>query len=441
MAQKKFLQILLLIGDIVLMYLGLVLTLAIRYEGFSYLVKPQTKALFFHFSFIFLFWALILFALDFYKIPPFRKIFDFLKNLLIFISLAAILGIIYFYLAPQSNVTPKTILILDLLIFSILLLGWRCLFSQILKLQNLKEKIIMIIDSKEARDLPQELLRQNGYEVMAYFNPEEDINFSKIKEIVEKEKINLIVFSSNFYKNKKKTQQLFQHLPLKINCLSFTNFYENVTKKVSLETIDEVWLLENISGPERKFQEFLKRGLDILFSIIGLLILVVLLPFIALAIKIDSPGPIFYTQKRIGKDGKIFTLYKFRTMKADAEKQGPQWSLPNDSRITSVGKILRSLHLDEFPQFFNILKGDISFVGPRPERPAFVEQLKKEIPFYDVRHIVKPGFTGWAQINYHYGASVKEAEEKLRYDLYYIKNRSFFLDISIILKTIQLFFR
>ncbi|MBZ9569449.1 sugar transferase, partial [Patescibacteria group bacterium] len=184
-----------------------------------------------------------------------------------------------------------------------------------------------------------------------------------------------------------------------------------------------------------------KRGFDILFSLFGLLITAILFPFIALAIKIDSPSPMFYSQKRVGKDGKIFTIYKFRTMKAGAEKEGPRWASSDDPRITRVGKVLRAIYIDEFPQFYNILKGDISFVGPRPERPEFVKQLKKKIPYYGVRHLVKPGFTGWAQINYHYGASVEEAREKLQYDLYYIKNRSFFLDLGIILKTIKIIFK
>ena len=214
-----------------------------------------------------------------------------------------------------------------------------------------------------------------------------------------------------------------------------------MTKKIPLEAIDEIWFLENLSRAEKRIDEISKRVFDILFSLVGLLIIAILFPFIILFIKVDSQGPVFYAQKRMGKDGKIFTLYKFRTMIADAEKEGFQWALPNDHRITRAGKVLRTLHLDELLQFYNILKGDISFVGPRPERPEFVEQLKKEIPYYEIRHLIKPGLTGWAQINYHYGASVGEAKEKLQYELYYIKNRSFFLDLGIILKTIRIIFR
>ena len=206
---------------------------------------------------------------------------------------------------------------------------------------------------------------------------------------------------------------------------------------MALEAIDESWFLENFSRTEKRAEEAIKRIFDVFFSFIGLLMTAAFFPFIALAIKIDSQGPLFYAQKRVGKNGKSFIIYKFRTMKAKAEKNGPQWARPDDPRITRTGRVLRRLYLDEFPQFYNILKGDISFVGPRPERPEFVEQLRKEISYYEIRHLVKPGLTGWAQIKYHYGASVEETRKKLQYDFYYIKNRNFFLDMGIILKTIR----
>jgi exopolysaccharide biosynthesis polyprenyl glycosylphosphotransferase len=441
MQNKKIFKFILLIGDIFLMYGALLLTLAIRYRDFSFWPGPQTRVFLWYFSFISLFWILFLFIFDFYEIPPFRRVYDFFKNLLIFIFLAGAFGVAYFYLHPQSIIAPKTILILDLLIFSLFICGWRYIVSRILKLQNFKEKIVLICSLVEFKDLSPDLLNQNGYELIASFDSNSSLDFLKLKEIIEKEKVDSIALGFNFYKDEQHVQQIFQNLPLKLNYISFANFYENLTKKVPIEMIDEIWFLENFSRSEKRIEEMLKRGFDILFSVVGILITAVLFPFISLAIKIDSPGSIFYTQKRVGRDGKVFTLYKFRTMKADAEKTGPQWALPGDPRITRVGKILRAIYFDELPQFYNIFRGDISFVGPRPERPEFVAQLKKEIPYYEIRHLIKPGFTGWAQINYHYGASVEEAREKLRYDLYYIKNRNFFLDLGIILKTIRIIFK
>jgi len=185
----------------------------------------------------------------------------------------------------------------------------------------------------------------------------------------------------------------------------------------------------------------LKRGLDVLFSFAGLLITAILFPFIALAIKIDSPGSVFYTQERIGKDRKNLTLYKFRTMKVSGDQDKKLWREKDPGQITRVGRILRRIHLDEFPQFWSILKGDLSFVGPRPEWVELAKIFEKEIPFYSQRYLVRPGFTGWAQLNFPPSTSVEEAKEKFQYDLYYIKNRSFFLDLGIILKTIRIIFR
>lgn len=457
-AKINFLKFLLVIGDIVLMYGALLLTLAIRYGDFSFLPGPQTKIFLWHFSFLHLLWLLFLFVLDFYEVPPLRKVFDFFSNLIIFLFLAGTSGVAYFYIRPRVIIAPKTILVLDVLTFGILLLGWRYLFSKILKLQNFKEKVVIVGFRPGLNELASKFLTQAGYEISAFFNP--NFTFSqqlsplsnlakcgvtadilKLKEIVKEEGVNSIVFPLKLQKNEKLVQQIFANLPLKLNYISFADFYESLTQKVPVEALSEIWFLENLSRVERKIDEVLKRSFDIVFSLIGLLITAVLFPVAALAIKIDSPGLIFYSHKRVGKDGKIFTIYKFRTMKAGAEEKGPQWAIPGDPRVTRAGKILRAMYIDEFPQFYNILKGDISFVGPRPERPEFVAQLKRKIPYYGVRHLVKPGFTGWAQIKYHYGASVEEAKEKLQYDLYYIKNRSFFLDLGIILKTIRLIFR
>jgi len=442
MRNKNFsLKFVLLVGDIFLMYLALLLILAIRYKDFSFLPGPQTRIFLYHFSFISLFWLLFLFLLDFYEIPPLKKVFDFFRNLLIFIFLAGALGVIYFYLRPEALIAPKTILISDLLIFSLFLCGWRYIFSRILKLQNFREKIVMVGSPAELKDLSPDLLNQNGYELVASFNSNSDFEFLKLKETIEKEKVNSIVLGFNFYKNEQWVQQIFQNLPLKLNYISLDNFYENLTKKVPIEMIDEVWFLENLSRSEKRTEEILKRGLDVLFSFAGLLITAILFPFIALAIKIDSPGSVFYTQERIGKDRKNLTLYKFRTMKVSGDQDKKLWREKDPGQITRVGRILRRIHLDEFPQFWSILKGDLSFVGPRAEWEKLARIFEKEIPFYSQRYLVRPGFTGWAQINFPASASVEEAKEKFEYDLYYIKNRNFFLDLGIILKTIRIIFR
>jgi sugar transferase (PEP-CTERM system associated) len=221
-----------------------------------------------------------------------------------------------------------------------------------------------------------------------------------------------------------------------IEVVDAPTFYERATHKMLIENITPSWFIFSHGFKVTWFLRLCKRTLDIMASSLGLLFFLPLIPFIVLAIKLDSPGPILFKQVRVGHGDRPFTLMKFRSMRQDAESQtGAVWSQENDPRITKVGNFLRRSRLDEIPQLLNILKGDMSVVGPRPERPEFVGELKKRIPYYSERHYVKPGLTGWAQVCYPYGSSVEDAIEKLRYDLYYIKNISIFLDFHIILKT------
>ena len=224
-----------------------------------------------------------------------------------------------------------------------------------------------------------------------------------------------------------------------VKVFDLVDFYEKFLLKVPIFYLKDSWftmvhgfqLLHNPLGLR------IKRTVDIILSIF---LLVATLPFMilaALAIYLTSFASVIYTQVRVGEGGNEFVIYKFRTMVINAEKNGAQWAQPNDSRITFVGKILRLTRIDELPQLINVLKGEMSFIGPRPERPEIVESLKEEIPYYDLRHLVKPGITGWAQVLYRYGSSVQDAREKLQYDLFYIKNCSFLLDFAIILKTIR----
>ncbi len=208
-------------------------------------------------------------------------------------------------------------------------------------------------------------------------------------------------------------------------------------KTVSPEDLDEDSFIR-LFGRKNSVYEFLKRIIDVLSGLIGLVLLAVFFPTIGLLTKLTSPGPLFYSQTRIGKGDRIFVLYKFRTMVPDAEKEGPRWAEEKDERVIKIGYVLRRLHLDELPQAVNLLKGDLSLVGPRPERPEFTALLEKEIPHYHLRHLVKPGVLGWAQLNYSYGDSVEDAREKLKYDLYYIQKRSFLMDALIILKSIKI---
>lgn len=216
------------------------------------------------------------------------------------------------------------------------------------------------------------------------------------------------------------------------------SFYEHVVQRLPLSQITDEWLIQNegFSLNTRGSLRRLKRALDMFISLILLIPATPVMLLTALIVRLESPGPVIYRQERVGLFEKEFTVYKFRSMRADAEKDGAVWASAHDNRVTRFGRFIRKVRIDELPQIWNIFKGDMSFIGPRPERMAFVQELKKTIPYYSVRHSVKPGLTGWAQVCYPYGASVEDARRKLEYDLYYIKNMSILLDIHIILKTI-----
>jgi sugar transferase (PEP-CTERM system associated) len=221
-----------------------------------------------------------------------------------------------------------------------------------------------------------------------------------------------------------------------INISEFLTFWERETGKIDLEALHPSWLFFSDGFRINCYPNLVKRLFDIVVSLIAVAVTLPIVALIAAAVRLEGRGPIFYAQERVGLNGRRFLLLKFRSMSVNAETDGvPRWASANDQRITRIGTLIRKTRFDELPQIFNVLKGDMSFIGPRPERPFFVESLMKEIPYYNERHRVKPGISGWAQINYPYGASVEDAREKLTYDLYYVKNRSLFLDLVILLPT------
>ena len=224
-----------------------------------------------------------------------------------------------------------------------------------------------------------------------------------------------------------------------IDVIDGNKFYENLTGKLTVESLNPSGLIFSGGFQKTLLRRFLKRSVDLILSVFMLIVCSPLIVITAVLIKIDSKGPVFFSQERVGEKGKIYRIHKFRSMIADAEKQsGPVWAQSDDDRITRVGKIIRRLRIDEIPQLYNVLKGEMSFVGPRPEREYFVKQLEDLIPYYTIRYTVKPGITGWAQVCYGYGASVEDAVEKLNYDLFYIKNMTSLMDMMIVLRTIKI---
>ncbi len=223
-----------------------------------------------------------------------------------------------------------------------------------------------------------------------------------------------------------------------IDIMEGTSFYEMLTGKLIVKEINPAWLIFSGGFEKSLMRRVLKRGEDLILSFVLLILFMPVIIITAIIIKIDSKGPVFFSQDRVGMNKKEYSVHKFRSMITDAEKHsGPVWAQDNDDRITRVGRVIRKCRIDEFPQLWNILKGEMSFVGPRPEREHFVKQLEEIIPYYRERFTVKPGLTGWAQVSYGYGASVDDAVEKLNYDLFYIKNMTILMDLMIILRTVK----
>ena len=429
---KRLQIIILLMGDLLLFYFALFLTLFIR-SGFLF---PNANIIALHkipFLYVHLLWILIFYISGLYDIKKFPSPKMAMAKVLEAMAIAGLLAALLFYLIPFFRITPKTNLFIDVIFATLFVMLWRRYFW-IFSSKISKIKVLFFGSSKEVEDLADYLKRntQLGYEPTVILA---NVDHNLI-DLIQKNKIQLVVASKNIMEDENAIKRFYEALPLGISILDFPTFYENVAEKIPVSVISESWFLVNLVEINKRLFESCKRIFDVILSIILGIPTIILLPLISALIKLDSDGPVFYRQKRVGKNGQIFEIIKFRSMVQNAEKNGPQWANEKDERITGVGKILRKTRLDEFPQLWNVLRGEMSFVGPRPERPEFVNELQKQIPHYAMRHLVKPGLTGWAQIKFPYGASVEDAMEKLQYDLYYIKNRSFILDLAILARTI-----
>jgi len=445
----KLKKIILISGDIIILYFSLWLALSLRYQKIVTLELWQKHL--WPFTIIFLVWLIVFFINRLYDWSAIKTNLQFYSAIINSLIWCALIGFIFFYLTT-TGITPKTILILDVVIFGLLFLWWRRGFNKITLNKKFLENTALIGSSPELFNLAQEI-NQNphyGLKAIAILKTTKDNqnsfnrNFAilkieniDIKNFILENKIKKIVIDESIRSYPNKISQLYDSLNLKVTIFDLPSFAEKFTGKILISTIGQMWFLENIKENDKRLYEIIKRLMDIVLAGLLLIISLPFLPIIYLAIKLSSPGSGFFMQQRTGKDGKKFMAVKFRTMYQNAEQTGPQWAQPNDPRITGIGKFLRKTRIDEIPQLINVLRGEMSLIGPRPERPEFIEKLKEKIPFYEARLLVKPGITGWAQINFPYGASEQDAFEKLQYDLYYIKNRSLVLDISILLRTIK----
>ena len=356
---------------------------------------------------------------------------------------------------PIPELGFRTIYFSEMILMSLCLCVWRLQFMRIIRRVPRSGKILILglqsIGKLVAEQLCQH--RKLGIEVvgfvgdsvgqvtLSYGNPKKVVIpiFAPLSltELVESAQVNRILLAgaANFPRsyNKELVSVRAMGVPIEY-CHSF---YERLASKIAIVDLPPEWIALSDGFRRDRLVLAAKRTIDLLASFVGLFLSIPMAILAAIAIKAESSGPIFYRQERVGQNEAHFTLYKFRSMAQNAEEAGPVWASENDPRVTRVGAVLRKLRVDEIPQMLNVLKGEMSFVGPRPERPFFVESLKQNIPYYDLRHSVKPGITGWAQISYRYGDSEQDAIEKLQYDLYYIKHMSPFFDLQIIFESIK----
>lgn len=367
------------------------------------------------------------------------------------LGLAWIALAIAFYVVPPLMIGRGVTLIALPLALG-LMVAWRLSIHWFLGHPEIGERILIVGSGAAAIEIARETLerRDAGYRVLGFIdtdpallgksliNPRVVGLTAELDAIVKREKVNRIVVAMGERRGQFPTDQLLDlSLSGDVSIEEGASFYERLTGRVHLNMMRPSWLIFSGRGRQARFDVIVRgvvlRGLALIGAILSLPIAIVT----ALLIKLDSRGPVLYKQERVGKNGQTFMVMKFRSMCTDAEKDGPVWATNSDDRATRVGRIIRKIRVDEIPQFWNILKGEMSFVGPRPERPHFVAQLAQEIPYYEQRHLIPPGLTGWAQIKYPYGSSIEDARQKLQYDLYYIKNQSLLLDAAILFETVK----
>lgn len=434
----KLKQVLLLFGDAAIFYFSLSLALIIRYGNLS-----KWDHHFWPFTLILAAWLLIFYIGSLYDLRTLKNDPDFFKIFFTLLAVCAVLAIVFFYFIPIFGIEPRTNLFIILALFGSTLYLWRTIFNNLITAGRPASKILLVGYNKPAEEIAEHLAKnpQLGYEIRFWMKEGlQDKEFEHLSQIILANQIDTIAVPAHIKKDAKAARLIYKNLVLGVEVIDLSELYEKVFLKVPLAELEEVWFLENIAK-SHKVYEFFKRPTEVALGILLLIIFSPLIIFIALITKLTSRGPAIYQQSRIGKGGQKFTIYKFRTMRNDAEKNGPQFAaVGTDQRSTLMGALLRRSHLDELPQLLNVIRGELSLIGPRPERPEFVTKLNKEISFYELRHLVRPGITGWAQINYRYGASFEDSYEKLQYDLYYLKNRSFVLGVIILIKTLRLFF-
>jgi sugar transferase (PEP-CTERM system associated) len=394
---------------------------------------------------------LCLYYNDFYDLTIVQSNRELIVRLLQAVGAASIVLAALYFTIPALMIGDG-IFVSALFVFLVGILGWRLLFNTLYGSLQLEERILVVGTGNAARKVARQILDQRdfAYRVVGFIdedatrigerivNPAIIGTHADIPALVARHQINRIIVGLADRRGKLPIEQLLGAKFAGVRVEDATTTFERITGKILLDDLRPSWLIFSDGFRVSRMNRWMKRAIDLTLSLVMGILALPAMALTALAIWLEDGGPIVYCQERVGENGRAFTLCKFRSMRTDAEEAGtPIWATHGDDRITRVGGVIRRTRLDELPQLWNVLRGDMSFVGPRPERPYFVAELARQIPFYQQRHAVKPGVTGWAQVKYRYGSSVEDAMEKLRYDLYYIKHLSVFFDLTIVFDTVK----
>jgi sugar transferase (PEP-CTERM system associated) len=443
--------ILLILAEAMLLFGGIIIAVYLRLGVSDSEIELINKHGFYKAAVATVFCLISFYLYDLYDFVKMHDRRELGLRLMQALGLAWIALALAFYAFPRLMI-GRGVSLIAVPLAMLMMIGWRLLIHWVFGNPKFGERILIVGSGQIAIETAREVLGRPdaGYRIVGFvdndpalvgkslINPKVIGLTADLHEIVKRENIDRLIVAMGERRGQFPTDQLL-HLSLSgnVSIEECASFYERVTGRVHLEMMRPSWLIFSGRGRQAMLSGITRTAFHWCVALIGAILSLPLSLLTAILIKLDSPGPIFYRQERVGKNGQPFMVNKFRSMRIDAERNGPVWASADDDRTTRVGKIIRQIRVDEIPQFWNILKGEMSFVGPRPERPHFVTQLADEIPYYEQRHLIPPGLTGWAQIKYPYGASIEDARQKLQYDLFYIKNQGLGLDAAILFETVK----
>lgn len=442
--RRNFIKSFLAVGDYALLVVSLLIVLWLRY-GQPFVAEQFLRHVT-SFSGIFAAWIVVFYVFNLYSInTPFNH-----RHYIAATAVNVGLAVAIFYAFPVLDITPKTNLALIVGVFTLLYYPWRFGMNRTIDRLGFAQPLAIVGADPETWDLIEmvQRKRREGFRLAVLLMEESDPvrpglvvdgleivhSVDAFKATIRAQAIQTVVISNSWYG--RVYSELYELIGQRVRFYKLSSFWEAFDETIPVYGTDESWFLESLNHNPVRAYSLMKRVLDVVVAILVLPIVIPLMLLTALAVLATSRGPVIYRQTRVGRSEKPFTLLKFRSMVQNAESAGAQWATENDPRTTPIGGFLRRVRLDELPQIFNIVRGDMSWIGPRPERPVFVDQLARKVPHYQLRHLVKPGLTGWAQVRYRYAATEADAATKLMFDLYYVKNFSFVMDAKIVLKTI-----